>query len=186
MPLRQARALPAQLLMTDERMGDGLWGALDRLPCGAGVIFRYYALPPAERRRLYERVRAIARRRRLILILAGTPREAIAWKADGVHGRSPHRRAPRRLIRSAPVHDSAELYAARTADLCLVSPIHPTRSHPDARTLGHVRLGLLVGRDHHGIVALGGMNPARARSLRLLGIGRWAGIDGWSTARIRT
>jgi thiamine-phosphate pyrophosphorylase len=186
MPLRQARALPAQLLMTDERMGDSLWAALDRLPCGAGVIFRHYSLPAVERRRLYERVRAVARRRKLVLILAGTPGQAIAWKADGAHGRSRHRRTSRRLIRSAPVHDSAELHAAKKADLRLVSPIHPTRSHPGTRTLGHVHLGLLLGRDRHGIVALGGMNLARARSLRSLGIRRWAGIDGWSGTRIRT
>jgi thiamine-phosphate pyrophosphorylase len=166
--------------MTDERMGESLWVALDRLPRGAGVIFRHYALPAAERRLLYDRVRTIARRRKLVLILAGTPKQAIAWKADGVHGRSPHRRVSRHLIRSAPVHDSVELHAARKADLRLVSPIHPTRSHPDAPTLGHVRLGLLLGQDRHGIVGLGGMNAARARSLRSLGIRRWAGIDGWS------
>jgi thiamine-phosphate pyrophosphorylase len=172
--------------MTDERMGESLWAALDRLPRGAGVIFRHYSWPAAERRMLYERVRTITKRRKLVLILAGTPQEAIAWKADGAHGRSRHRRTLRRLIRSAPVHDSAELHTVGKADLRLVSPIHPTRSHPDARTLGHVRLGLLLGRDRHGIVALGGMNPARARPLRLLGIKRWAGIDGWSGTRIRT
>ncbi|WBO22582.1 thiamine phosphate synthase [Sphingomonas abietis] len=179
MPLRQARPLPTVLLMTDERMGDALWDALARVPRGAGVVFRHRSLVPAERRALYDRVRAVARRRQLRLILAGSPRQAIAWRADGVHGRSPHR-ASRPLLRSAPAHDGIELRAAHHADLILVSPVYPTRSHPGAPTLGLVRLGLLIGRDRSGIVALGGMNDARARSLRRLGVRRWAGIDGWS------
>jgi thiamine-phosphate pyrophosphorylase len=38
--------------MTDERLGDALWTALRRLPRGAGIVFRHYATPPAERRAL--------------------------------------------------------------------------------------------------------------------------------------
>ena len=40
--------------MTDERLGDGLWAALERLPKGSGVVFRHYGLAPAERRALFE------------------------------------------------------------------------------------------------------------------------------------
>lgn len=176
MPPRQAR-LPKLLLMTDERMGDALWEALERLPRGAGIIFRHYGLPLAERRALYERVRAVARRRRLVLILAASPAQAAAWKADGVHGRSPCR-TTRPLIRSAAVHGRNELRAARHADLRLASPVFPTRSHPGARALGPVRLGLMLGRERDGIVALGGMTRRRVQALRSLGITRWAAIDG--------
>lgn len=173
---RKAR-LPTILLMTDERLGEALWAALDCLPRGAGVVFRHYGLPPAERRTLYERVRRLARRRRLTLILSASPQQAAAWRADGVHGRS-RRRTSRPLLRSAPVHDRRELLAASHADLRLVSPVFPTRSHPGAPALGPVRLGLLLGGDRGGIVALGGMTPHRARALRSLRITRWAAIDG--------
>jgi thiamine-phosphate pyrophosphorylase len=176
MPPRQAR-LPNLLLMTDERMGDALWIALERLPRGAGIVFRHYGLPPGERRALYERVRAVAHRRRLVLILASSPKQAAAWRADGVHGRSP-RRVARPLMRSAPAHDGMELRAACHADLRLVSPVFRTRSHPGARALGAVRLGLMLGRDRDGIVALGGMSHRRAQALKNLGITRWAAIDG--------
>jgi thiamine-phosphate pyrophosphorylase len=73
MPTRQPRPLPRLWLMTDERQGDALWSALARLPKGAGVIFRHHATAPPERRALYEQVRRLARRRGLILILAGQP-----------------------------------------------------------------------------------------------------------------
>ena len=176
MPPRKAR-LPTILLMTDERLGEALWPALDCLPRGAGVVFRHYGLPPAERRSLYERVRRVVRRRRLMLILSASPQQAAAWRADGVHGRS-RQRTSRPLLRSAPVHDRRELLAAGHADLRLVSPVFPTRSHPGAAALGPVRLGLLLGEDRGGIVALGGMTPHRGRALRSLGITRWAAIDG--------
>jgi thiamine-phosphate pyrophosphorylase len=143
--------------MTDERMGEGLWPALQRLPKGAGVIFRHYVTPPAERRALYDRVRSVAKRRRLMLLLAGSPRVAVGWRADGAHGRSPHRRTSRRLIRTAPAHSARELHAARHADLALVSPVFPTRSHPGSKALGPAgvggahapgrRAGHCVGRD---------------------------------------
>ena len=181
MPRRQARP-PSVFLMTDERIGDALWDALGRLPRGAGVVFRHYALPPGERRALFERVRCVARRRGLVLLLAGSPRQALGWKADGAHGRSPHRVSPRPLLRTAPAHDRVEWIAAqrRGCDLAFVSPLFATRSHPGGRPLGVARAGLMIaaGRDH--AVLLGGMTRARAESLRTMGFVRWAAIDAWS------
>ena len=164
MPTRQPRALPKIWLMTDERQGDALFEALARLPKGAGVIFRHHATPPAQRRALFERIRRIAKRKRLMLILAGTPRDAIGWRADGNHGRSPHRAQ----IRTAPAHNRREIVAAERAgaDLILLSPVFPTRSHPGGRALGRVRFLELARRATTGVIALGGMNARLARSLQ--------------------
>jgi len=179
MPSRQPRALPKIWLMTDERQGGALFDALARLPMGAGVIFRHHATPPAERRVLFERVRRIARRKRLVLILAGTPRDAIGWRADGNHGYSPHYAR----VRTAPAHNARELIAAeRTgADLILLSPVFATRSHPGRRALGRVRFSALAQETKRPVIALGGMNARRARSLN--GNYGWAAIDAWSTFR---
>jgi thiamine-phosphate pyrophosphorylase len=166
--------------MTDERQSDALWEALERLPRGGGVIFRHRATPTAERRALFERVRAIARRRRLVLVLAGTAREAAAWRADGVHGRAPGK-AARPLVRTAPAHDRRQLIEAeREADLVLLSPVYPTRSHPGARALGSTGLAALMRGAKRPVVALGGITARRARALR--GIYGWAAIDAWSGA----
>jgi thiamine-phosphate pyrophosphorylase len=195
MPPRQP--LPRLILMTDERMGDRLWAALARLPRGAGVIFRHYRTPPIERRVLYERVRRVARARGLWLILAGSPAQAIGWRADGAHGTSLHRRAARPLLRSAPVHDAIERVAARRqgAQLVLISPVFPTRSHEGARGLGVVRFGLLArnagplgrkgvakppGWEPQKRLALGGVTPARYKRLQRLGADGWAAIDAWT------
>ena len=172
--MRSRHPLPRLWLMTDERMGAGLWDALARLPRGSGVIFRHYRT--ADRRALFERVRKLARRRGLVLLLAGSPRAAAAWRADGVHGRSPHRRVPRPMVRTAPAHDAREV-ARAWADAVLVSPVFPTRSHPGAGALGVMRFAALARRASIPVVALGGVDAQRFRRLAQLGAYGWAGID---------
>ena len=81
------QTLPRLWLMTDERLGEGLLSAVERLPRGAGIVFRHYSLPEPERRALFNRVRATARRQRLLLLLAGPDWQARTWGADGSHGR---------------------------------------------------------------------------------------------------
>jgi thiamine-phosphate pyrophosphorylase len=176
--MARRQPLPHLWLMTDERVGDALWPALARLPRGAGVIFRHYATPPAERRRLFDAVRRIARRRGLVLLLAGPPRQAAAWRADGAHGRSPHRRTTRPLLRTAPVHDARERGRA-VADAILVSPVFATRSHRGARGIGPLRFAGLARLSRRPVIALGGMTPHRFGRLRALGAYGYAAIDAW-------
>lgn len=164
MPRRQP--LPRLWLMTDERQGEGLWAALERLPKGSGVVFRHYGLAPAERRRLFERVRRVTRRRRLLLLAGGE-----GLRGDGVHG-------GRRGF-SASAHDLRELKTAerRGAKLVFLSPAFPTRSHPGARALGPVRFGLIARQARVPVIALGGVDARKA--LRLPHIYGWAAIDAW-------
>ncbi|WP_294395626.1 thiamine phosphate synthase [uncultured Sphingomonas sp.] len=176
--MARRQSLPRLWLMTDERMGERLWPALERLPRGAGIVFRHYATPLTERRVLFERVRAVARRRRLVLVLAGTPKQAIAWRADGAHGRSPHRRTCRSLLRTAPAHDVPALHGT-SAELLFLSPVFATRSHPGAGALGPVRFGLWARHAECPVVALGGMDPRRFIRLRTLGACGYAAIDAW-------
>lgn len=179
MPSRQP--LPRLWLMTDERQGDGLFEALNRLPARrAGIVFRHYWLAPAERRRLFGEVRRIARRRGLVLLLAGPAATARLWGADGSHGRGPAGRWRCRL-RSAPAHDLREILGAERdgADFIFLSPVFPTRSHPGADPLGPDGFARLARRTRLPVIALGGMNAARGRMLRRGGAYGWAGIDAW-------
>ena len=99
--------------------------------------------------------------------------------ASGVH--HPHGRNLRGLVtRSA--HNRLELLGAirRGADAVFVSPVFPTRSHPGAPALGRVRLGLMLAGIEGSIIALGGMDARRFRSVRALGIEGWAAIDAWT------
>jgi thiamine-phosphate pyrophosphorylase len=171
--MRARHRLPAVWLFTDERQGERLWAALERLPRGAGVVFRHYRHP--DRAALAARVRAVCRRRGLLFVVAGPARLARRWRADGSHGRHPG-------ALTAPAHDVAELVAARRAGaaLAFLSPLLPTRSHPGAPALGPRRFGLAARRRGLAVAALGGVAPRHRALLRLAGAAGWGAIDAWS------
>ncbi|MEQ1689380.1 MAG: thiamine phosphate synthase [Sphingopyxis sp.] len=77
--------------------------------------------------------------------------------------------------------NSAEAKRARraNADVVLVSPLWPTRSHPDAKGIGHARFQQLARQSRCPAIALGGMNAARFRLARRHGAYGWAAIDAW-------
>jgi thiamine-phosphate pyrophosphorylase len=158
--------------MTDERQGEKLRTALERLPRGAGIVFRHYSLPRPARRALFAEVKEIARRRRLLLVVAGAPLPG----GDGVHNR---RGAG---IRTASAHNLRELRAAERsgADLVFLSPVYATRSHPGAVPLGPRRFALIAHQARVPVIALGGMDATRFRNLG--GAFGWAGIDVWTSA----
>lgn len=179
MDRRHRKKLPMIWLMTDERVGEAaLLAAVARLPRGkAGIVFRHYRTPKAERRALFGRVAAIARRRRLVLMLGGTAQLAQAWGANGWHGRDGGR-AGRPMLHSAPVHDARE--AGIAADFIFLSPLFPTRSHPGGRTLGRVRFAALARQVAGPVIALGGVRREHRGMLRGIGAAGWAAIDGLS------
>ena len=169
--------VPTLWLMTDERLGEGLWDAVARLPRGSGVIFRHYATPVGERRALFARLGLVARRRGLVLLRAGSAR--LARREDGVHNGF----AAHGLSTRSAHHRSDVVAACRAgADAVFVSPVYPTRSHPGARALGPVRAAAIGRALPITIIALGGMDGDRFRNLRGLGFHGWAAIDAWRGA----
>jgi len=169
--------LPRLWMMTDERQGAALWDAIGRLPPGSGIVFRHKATRRGERRQLFERVRRMARARGLVLILAGRDVRARRWGADGAHHRRPH--PPR--FGTAPAHDLREIRAAERsgAGAVFLSPLHATRSHPHAATLGRMRFAALVRATHLPVIALGGVDRTRGRMAMRVGAHGWAAIDAW-------
>lgn len=159
--------------MTDERQGETLWRALDRLPSDAGIVFRHYGLDDAERRRLFDRVRGVAGER--ILLLAGPQMQAALWGADGAHGAGPGHM-------TASAHDLAEVAAAEQsgAQALFISPVFATPSHPGAATLGIEGLKRLAANTRLPVIALGGMDAARGEAAMAAGAYGWAAIDAWS------
>lgn len=169
--------LPRVWLVTDERQGDGLFDALERLPRGAGILLRHYSLAIGQRRALFRRLRIHARRRGQTLLLAGTRAAARAWGAHGWHG--PDRG---RSLHSRSVHDIRELRAAARsgATFVFVSPVFATNSHPTAQGLGIAGLRRLTRLARCPVIALGGVNAINSASLIDVGVHGWAGIDAWS------
>nr|WP_315458614.1 thiamine phosphate synthase [uncultured Sphingorhabdus sp.] len=174
--MHRSHPLPRIWLMTDERFGDDLMYAIQRLPFKSGVIFRHYATEESARRRLFRQILRICRKRGHVLLLAGDARQARTWHADGHHQRSPRHG---KLIHSAAVHNAAEIASmkAHAPDLLFVSPLYATNSHATQRPLGPLAFCQLVKTVRNGnIIALGGMNRQKAR-LMSRHIHGWAAID---------
>lgn len=136
----------------------------------------------------------IAKVRKLTVVLAGSPSQAVRWGADGVHLRQQKKREAAQALRlglylTMPAHSRGEARAARRAgaDLVFVSPLYPTRSHQGAEGLGGKRFAQVARVSGAQVVALGGMNDSRGRALRLASLQSgfvpgWAAIDYWVEA----
>lgn len=145
---------PRQWLIADKRTGDALWAAVRSLPPGSGVLVVHSEMAKGERARLLARLRRLATARRLVI-------------ADEKAGDA------------ARVHDVRELRSAglKQVPLLLLSPMFPTRSHPDWKPLPRMRAAALLRLANAPVIALGGMDAGRFSSVRPLGFQGWAGID---------
>jgi thiamine-phosphate pyrophosphorylase len=171
--------VPRIWLMSDERLGDNFLKAVKRLPRGSGVIFRHYSLENSCRRDLFRQVRHIARQRGFVLLLSDDESQAIAWCADGWHNRSGKKGQAQKFLQSVPVHGPSEIVRANRcgADLVFLSPLFRTQSHPEAKGLGPLHFQCLASLAFAPVIALGGMNRARAEMLGKKRIYGWAAIS---------
>lgn len=178
------RPLPRAWLMTDERIGEKLWTAIDRLPIEhAGIVFRHYQTPPAIRAALAKRIAVICHRRGLVLAIAADIELARALDADLVHN-PPEPTSDLPFSRAVHSLEEARLASADGASLVFVSPVYPTSSHPGRKPLYRplaVRIAKTAGVP---AIALGGMNALKSARLEREGFYGWAGIDAWLDADV--
>jgi len=181
------RSLPGLVLLTDEiRLPDPL-AAVARLPAGSWVILRHYGDP--QREALARSLAKLCRAKRLVLLVAGDFRLAVANGA-GLH-------LPEGLVRQArpgwrlwkikgrapltiAAHSRLALHHARRAkaDAALLSPVFPTNSHPGAKALGALRFRQWARGAAVPVYALGGINASTARGLSGSGAAGLAAIGG--------
>jgi thiamine-phosphate pyrophosphorylase len=173
------RPWPRQWLMTDERLGDRLWDAIARLPDGeSGIVFRHYATPEREREAFGLTIAEACRARSIVLAVAGDSGLAQRLGADLVHNPS---WPPGDMPFSLPVHtfDEAARASALGAAVVFVSPVRPTRSHPDRVALGPSAAAQMAEVARVPAIALGGMNARAFAALPERVFYGWAGIDAW-------
>ena len=149
-------ANPTEWMILDERLGSELCKFVRKLPRRSGVLLLRYDLLERERRKLLSHLSWIAKAKRLTII---------DEKSRG----------------AARVHDSKELLHAltRRRQLILLSPIFPTRTHPNWMPLPRMRAATFARLAHRKAIALGGMDRRRFRIVQKLGFAGWAGIDAW-------
>lgn len=159
--------VPRLVLLTDARNDAGLERALRRLPAGSALVYRHYHLAPVARAARLRVLGRIAAMRGVVVVQAGV-------------GYGPARQLSRRAgLRLATAHNLREIGAAARAGAhaVLLSPVFPTRSHPDASGLGALRFNCLARLSPLPVLALGGMDRRRLAQVRAHG---FAAIDGLS------
>lgn len=181
----RAPGLPALFLVTDPRRTPDPAGLADRLPSGAGVIYRTFGDPEALA--TGRRLMAIARRRGLMVLIGADAALAAKLGADGVHlperrlGAAPRLRArfPSWIITGAAHNEAALRRAARLSlDAALLSPVFESRSPSAGTPLGPVRFAQMVRSARLPVLALGGMNSVTASRLLASQAFGVAAIDG--------
>lgn len=168
-------------------MGGAFLDAVAALPPGSGVVFRHYSLAERERKALFRIAHRILQQTGGGQIyLADTVMKSIRWGADGVHLTARASKAffdarqarQRGLGVTQSVHDCAELARAnRSGATAMISPVYPTRSHPDGAVLGEEGFAELAQHARVPVIALGGMTPTRFARLAAIGAYGWAAID---------
>jgi thiamine-phosphate pyrophosphorylase len=186
MPLRQTcpepggRALPKLWLLSDQRNDARLEDALRRLPRGSAFVFRHYHLTPDARRERFDALAELCRAQGHLVILSSDEATAQAWGADGIYSNPGALGKHDGLLRVATAHNAVQIDLANQAgaDAVFLSPVFPTRSHPEGPCLGKDQFLQLAARAQRPVIALGGMTAERAAEL---GWDRWAAIDGLSS-----
>ncbi|HWU24988.1 MAG TPA: thiamine phosphate synthase [Rhizomicrobium sp.] len=168
-----ARDLPRLVLMTDDERLLHPVAAARRLPKESLVVVR--ARDRYRREALTASIVGIARARGLRVIVADDPVLAVRYRVDGTHfseataGRIAHWRALRPgwlLTASAHSLRAAARAASHGADAIFLSPVFPTRSHPDRAPHGPMRLRAIARLAPIAIYALGGIDALSVRRLR--------------------
>ena len=184
MRVRQSRpqdgrgaTLPLLWLLSDARNDALLEAALAALPSGSALVFRHYHLAADLRAARFIALAAVARCSRHLVVLSGDAALAQEWGADGIYGDAARIGAATGLLKLATAHDGEELVAAGRAgaDGVFLSPVFPSRSHPEPGTLGVHGFHVLAQQSPVPVIALGGMTKARALELHWP---RWGAIDG--------
>jgi thiamine-phosphate pyrophosphorylase len=132
------------------------WSIARRLPPGTGVLLLCHDLSKRERAAVMTKLRTLAVSRSLII-------------------------CDEAKRRSARVHNTRELRRAGLAKtpLIFLSPVFPTTSHPDWRSLPRMRAAAMIRLATRPVIALGGMDERRFRLVKPLGFQGWAGIGAW-------
>lgn len=180
----RGRVLPNLLFFTDPARVPSPETVAERLPPGAGIVFRPFGAEDAVERG--RRLRAIADARGLILLAGAHPALAEGIGADGLH-------MPERLIEDIPrlraehgrylitaaAHDRPAVEAAERAgaDAVVVSPVFPSNSPSAGRPLGVEGLRDLVSATILPVYALGGVRADRVAQLAESGVVGIAAVE---------
>jgi 8-oxo-dGTP diphosphatase len=170
-PIMQALSLPPMYAISNvQEMGEPafLQALKKQLDQGLQLLqVRESQLDSAALAKLSEQVLTLCAPYDCRSLLNGTPEQALQLGYQGVHLNSQRLlvlpQKPVQLLVGASCHDVEELQQAQALqlDFALLSPVLPTKSHPEATGLGWEKFGEMLNGLEIPVYALGGMQPER-------------------------
>jgi 8-oxo-dGTP diphosphatase len=189
-PIVRALKLPSSYLITPPGFADPvrfLQSLEASLRAGIKLVqMRLFDIPRDELVQIGRDVCALAHGASARVLLNGDAETMREIGADGLHLNSralqaaAERPVPAGQLLAASCHSASDLQRAVTlgADFALLSPVLPTRSHPDAEPLGWEAFAGLVDAAALPVFALGGMRPELLETAWQHGAQGVAGIRG--------
>lgn len=176
-------ALPPLLFFTDPVRTPRPWETAERLPEGAGVVYRAFGAPDA--REIGHRLRRATRAAGVRLLVGFDADLAQDLEADGLH--LPERaltsayalsgRRPDWLLTGA-VHSSAAMRLGRDVHALVLSPVFPAGGASAQKpSLGLEEFAAIAGTAGRPVYALGGITPDNAAQLMATPACGLAGVD---------
>lgn len=180
---RSGPVMPPLLFFTDPERTPRPWEVAERLPIGAGVVYRHFGAPDARETAL--RLREATRKRDGLLLIGLDADLAETVEADGVH-------LPERTIETAAalsarrpdwtitaaLHGSGPLPDVTRISALVVSPVFPAGgASASTPPFGLSRLADRVRTAPCPVYALGGVNATNAAELEGSGACGIAGVE---------
>lgn len=148
------------------------------LSCGIALVqLRVQRLDRPDHLRLARHALELCRAHAARLVFNGPVDMALESGCDGLHLNSrtllslQQRPVPQTMLLSAACHDARQLAQARRigVDFVTLSPVLPTRTHPEASPLGWQQFAALAGASALPVFALGAMDLTMMKKARACG-----------------
>jgi thiamine monophosphate synthase len=183
------------VLFTNRRKIFDFEGVIRNLPKNSAIIIREYDLSKNAREDFAREIFTLAKKRSDLKVLIGKDLAlAKKLKADGIHfsdfDKLPlqilnKKSFPKKFILSFSCHSEKSLLNIRkvNADMVFISPIFPTSSHNEAKTLGVRNLAKITTQNKNRtysrlpLFALGGLNKENLKLLQRLPLQGFGAID---------
>lgn len=179
---RRGSALPPLLFFTDPVRTPRPWETAERLPSGAGVVYRHFGAPDAHETAL--RLRDATRKRDSLLLIGRDATLAEVVQADGVHLPEALLQQAAELVSRHPdwtitaaFHGLTPLPDLTGIDALIVSPVFAAGGTSASKPpLGVDRLAEIARSASRPVYALGGIDAKNARNLEGSGVCGLAGV----------
>ena len=178
------KKLPKMFFFTDRNRVDDVFAVVKNLPKNSAIIIREYDLENSQRLDFARIISDLARKRSLKVFVGKDIKLAKKIKADGVHfsdweGLKSYNNLGKNFLISYACHSEKSVRRAQKigCDLIFYSPIFPTKSHPNQKTIGSLKLRNLTAKATIPIYALGGIDGNNAKILVSSGVGGVGGVS---------